>query len=387
MKRTVTIVEDKRRISLFRVPEGSGVKHRQLGDGLTVFGDGDILVMPSRPRDTAAKSHFAEGRAPGEVKVAALPQWLLDLAAGGAQLGGGQIRGPRIVATRDIKIEDIVFRDRLRPPRPENVAKLAESLKTLGQTRGITVRPNPEQDGKFIGIAGDTLFEAAKSLKWARIRADIMQCTDVEARLWEATENLYRGELTALEEAEHQAECVRLIVEREVVSRQNVAKPKGGRPEGAIAKAARDLPIKGKTQQARRKAIERGLKIAAISSEAKAAVTKAGLDDNPSALHEIAKIENAEDQLQKVQQIIKRQAKKQAKRDHVKKAGKAKADADKAGSRPAQRHPDDVVLAELKTYCRPELKKTWAQASTKIKRRFLREVFKWESCKPLPDKG
>jgi ParB/RepB/Spo0J family partition protein len=374
MKRTVTVVEDKRRVTLFRVPEGSGVKHRQLGDGLTVLGDGDILVMPSRRRDGEAKCHFAEGRAPGEVDVAAAPKWLTDRATSGAQPRASQVRGPRIIETRDIPIEDIVFRDRLRPPQPENVAKLAESLKTLGQTRGITVRPNPEQDGKFIGIAGDTLFEAAKSLKWTRIRADIMQCTEVEARLWEAMEDLYRGELTALQEAEHQAECVRRIVE---ISRQNVAKRKVGRPKGAIEKAARDLPMKGKTQQARRKAIERGLKIAAISSEAKVAVTKAGLDDNRSGLREIAKIENAEEQLQKVQEIIKRQAKKQAKRDQVKKAVKAKR------SQPAQRHPDDVILKELKTYCRPELKKTWAQASTKVKRRFLREVLKWEGGKPL----
>jgi ParB/RepB/Spo0J family partition protein len=383
MKRTVTVVEDKRRITLFRMPEGSGVKHRQLGDGLTVLGDGDILVMPSRRRDGEAKCHFAEGRAPGEVDdVAAAPKWLTDRATSGAQPRASQVRGPRIIETRDIPIEDIVFRDRLRPVRPENVAKLAESLKTLGQTRAITVRPDAEKDGKYRGIAGDTLFEAAKSLKWTRIRADIMQCTEVEARLWEAMENLYRGELTALQEAEHQAECVRLIVEREAVSRQNVAKPKGGRPEGAIAKAARDLPMKGKTQQARRKAIERGLKIAAISSEAKVAVTKAGLDDNRSALREIAKIENAEEQLQRVQEIIKRQAKEQAKRDHVKKAVKAK-----RSQPPAQRHPDDVILKELKSYCRPELKKTWAQASTKIKRRFLREVLKWEGGKPLSDKG
>jgi ParB family transcriptional regulator, chromosome partitioning protein len=384
MKRTVTIVEDKRRITLFRMPEGSGVKHRQLGDGLTVLGDGDILVMPSRPRDAAGKCHFAEGRAPGEVDVAAAPKWLTDRATSGAQLGGVQVGAPRIIETRDIPIEDIAYRDRLRPVRPENVTKLAESLKTLGtQTRSISVRPDPERDGKFLIIAGATLFEAAKSLNWTHIRADIMECTEAEARLWEAMENLYRAELTALEEAEHQAECVRRIVE---ISRQNVAKRKVGRPEGAIAKAARDLPMKGKTQQARRKAIERGLKIAAISSEAKVAVTKARLDDNPSALHEIAKIENAEEQLQKVQEIIKRQAKKQAKRDHVKKAGKAKADADKAGSRPAQRHPDDVILAELKTYCRPEFKKTWAEATTKVKRGFLREVLQWEGGKPLSEK-
>ena len=34
-------------------------------------------------------------------------------------------RALRIVATRDIEIEDVVFRDRLRPVRAKNVAKLA----------------------------------------------------------------------------------------------------------------------------------------------------------------------------------------------------------------------------------------------------------------------
>jgi ParB family chromosome partitioning protein len=377
MKRTITILEDKRRITLFRVPEGSAVRHQQLGDGLTVLGDGDILVMPSRRRDTEAKCHFAEGRAPGEVNAVAAPKWLLDRATSDAE-----VRTPRIVATRDIKIEDVVFRDRLRPVRAENVAKLAESLKTFdGQARAITVRPDPEQDGKFRGIAGATLFEAAKSLNWTHIRADIMECTEVEARLWEAIENLYRAELTALEQAEHQAECVRLIVEREGVSRQNVAKPQGGRPRGAIAKAARELPIKGKTQQARRKAIERGIKIAAISSEAKIAVRSAGLDDNRSALREIAKVETSEEQLNKVQEIVERQASKPAKRNHVKKA--AKVNADEAPSQPVQRHPDDVVFAELRSQCSREFKKTWAEARTLVKRRFLRDVFKWEGGGPL----
>ena len=74
MKRTVTILKDERRITLFRVPKGSRVRHQQLGDGVTVLGDGDVLVMPSRRRDTEAKCHFAEGRAPGEVDVAAAPE-------------------------------------------------------------------------------------------------------------------------------------------------------------------------------------------------------------------------------------------------------------------------------------------------------------------------
>ena len=143
-------------------------------------------------------------------------------------------------------------------------------------------------------IAGVTLVKAAKMLGWTSVRADIVNCTEAQARRWEIAENLYRARLTALEEAKHIAEWVRLIAERKQVSRQNVAKPKGGRPEGAITKAARKLPIKGKTEKARRKRIERGLKIASISPEGEAAVREAGLDDNRSALREIANEETAE---------------------------------------------------------------------------------------------
>ena len=101
---------------------------------------------------------------------------------------------------------------------------------------------------------------------------------------------------------------MRLIAEREPVSRHHVAKPKGGRPEGAITKAARELPIKGKTVKARRKRIERGLKRASMSPDAVSAVMEAGLDKDHSALDEIAKEKTAEDQLAKLQEIAKRKA-------------------------------------------------------------------------------
>jgi hypothetical protein len=226
MKPTVTILENKRHITLFRVPKRSPVRHQQLGDGLTVLGDGSILELPSRRGDTGTKRHFAEGRSPGEVDVAAAPKWLLlDSAATDAQVGGAQIQGPRIVATRDIKIKDILFRDRLRPVRPENAAKLAESLKQ-GQYRAITVRPHSKHDAKFDAIAGATLIKAAESLGWTHIRADILECDDKEAELWEALENLYRSDLTALEEAEHFAVCIRHIADRG--ARQN---NKGGQKQ------------------------------------------------------------------------------------------------------------------------------------------------------------
>ncbi len=66
------------------------------------------------------------------------------------------------------------------------------------------------------------------------------------------------------------------------------------------------MPVKGKTQQARRKAIERDLKIASITQEAKFAANEAGLDR--TALREVAKQATAEAQVEKIQEIVKRKA-------------------------------------------------------------------------------
>ena len=60
-----------------------------------------------------------------------------------------------------------------------------------------------------------------------------------------------------------------------------------GRPEGAITKAARTLPIPGKSQEAREKVARRSLQIDRITEEAKGALKEAGLDDIQSALLEV----------------------------------------------------------------------------------------------------
>jgi ParB/RepB/Spo0J family partition protein len=217
----------------------------------------------------------------------------------------------------------LVIGKRFRPPQDENVAKLVESLKILEQPRAITVREDPHDDGKYIVVAGATLVEAAKKLNWPTVRADIVKCTKAQARLWEIAENLYRTNLTAMEESKHIAEWLRLVSERE----QDVLKSKIGRPEGAITKAARELPIKGKTQQARRKRLERGLKIGSrISAEVEAAAKEAGLDDKSSALYKIANEDTATAQLKKVRELARRksQAKSSAHRFGKRKTKKGK---------------------------------------------------------------
>src|SRR5262245_3758050 len=101
----------------------------------------------------------------------------------------------------------------------------------------------------------------------------------------EISENLHRKELTVLERSEQTAEWIRLAEERgQEVSGQVVQKPQGGRPEGGLSAASREIGVN-------RKAAERSEKINSLSPEAKAAAVELGLDDNQSALLEAAKVD------------------------------------------------------------------------------------------------
>lgn len=294
LKKTVTIRHRERLTRLFRTPEGCSVHHhRELGNGLTILGDGDLAVMPSRTG--LANPGFLKGWAVGKVEIAQAPKWLFDRRA-------RQIA--RVLKTDEIKIADIVIGKSRRSLNPEKVAEIADSIATIGQATAITVRR--KEDGKLVLVDGLHRLRAIESLGRTHIRAEIMEGDDIEARLWEIAGLLHRANLTALEEAERLAEWVRLTEGREPVYGQKVHKPKGGRPEGGVAKAARQLPVKGKTQDARRKRIERAIIVAAMSPEAKAAVRKAGLDDHRAALRQIANQKEPEAQVAKVQEIAAR---------------------------------------------------------------------------------
>jgi ParB/RepB/Spo0J family partition protein len=290
-------------------------------------------------------------------------------------------RGLRVIATHDIKIEDLIIKDRFRKPTDEDVQMLVESLEQHGQPRAITVRRRSDDPEKYRVIAGATLVKAAERLGWPSVRADVLKCSDVEARRWEIDENLNRHQLNALEEAEHIAERMRTFENEEPESGHKGGKPKQGRPQGAISKAAHKLLLKGKTQKARRKQIERGLKIASIAPEAKAAAKEAGLHDNRSALREIAEEDTTEGQLAKVQQIAQGKTSSKAKGRNpwrrIRKTKKAKQSASKASLSPK----DEKVLAKLMKLWNEaaELKRGLGEASQAVRDRFIEHILECAS--------
>jgi ParB-like chromosome segregation protein Spo0J len=290
------------------------------------------------------------------------------------QSGATELAAPPAMRVRRIKIADIVIKTP-RELNPVDVAAKAESMATIGMKTPITVR---KVDGQIELVAGEERFAAAKLLRWEEIDAAFFKGGRTPARIWHHLENLdHSDKFTPLEKAEKLAEVVELT--DELFLRQNVEK-KRGRPIGIITRVLSKLPIKGKTTKARFKRVERALKINKLPPEVKAGTKAHGLDKTESSLWEIAKEKTSETQLKKLDEIVKRKSQQQAKRNRVKKS-KAKADVPE-DKEPSQKHPNEVIFAELKSETLPNFRRTWAEAPTKVQRRYLREVLNWEGGKP-----
>jgi len=172
-----------------------------------------------------------------------------------------------------VMVDQIIVPQGRRPVDATTVARLADSIKKIGLQNPISVRAVADQ--RYILIAGRHRLEATRANGTNSIRVSVMDVDDVEARLWEISENLHRADLTALERNE-QIEEWRTLTEEKV---RNVSAPFGGpQPkEAGNRKVAAELGID-------EKAVRNATKIAAIADDAKVAAKEAGLDQNQSAL-------------------------------------------------------------------------------------------------------
>lgn len=212
-----------------------------------------------------------------------------------------------------VGVDGIVVGNRLRSLNDAAVETLRASIARIGLRSPITIRVDRTFDNHGnavdetpILIAGAHRLEAAKRLGWDFIDAYVFEGDERDARMWEIAENLHRADLTALERAEQVAEWVRLAEERaQQVSPQVVAKPQGGRPQGGVRAAAREIGVG-------REEARRAEKIDSLAPEAKEAAIAAGLDKNQSALLDAAKAETPDAQVARIVEIQKR---KEARKD------------------------------------------------------------------------
>jgi ParB-like chromosome segregation protein Spo0J len=177
----------------------------------------------------------------------------------------------------------------LRPLIDDEVKRLAVSIQQIGMLTPITVRyqehiPSADSDDSYELVTGRHRVAAALSLGWDEIDAIEIECSDVDAKLWEIAENVHRAELTRLQHDEQVAMWIKLTDEKELSTQvaPKPSKPKGGRPAGGVRAASRDLGID-------RDAANRAIKVASLSDEAKDAAREHGLDDNRTALLEAAR--------------------------------------------------------------------------------------------------
>jgi ParB-like nuclease domain len=201
-------------------------------------------------------------------------------------------------------LDEIIVGDRLRKTINHDVVhELMASIQNLGLRQPPTVRIEVDEEGceDVILVAGLHRIEACKRLGVKVIDCVEFKGSETEARKWEIAENLHRAELTVQERAEHIAEWVRLVASP---NGQNVHSEL---QRGAVAKAVRELPLHGGTEDAKRKEIERAVKIAAIAPEAKAAAAAAGLNNSQTALLTVAQAA-PEQQARVVEELAARKA-------------------------------------------------------------------------------
>jgi ParB/RepB/Spo0J family partition protein len=188
-------------------------------------------------------------------------------------------------------IDSIELRQGRRVVNDDAVGRLAESMKEIGLKTPISVRYYMERPDYLPGESSDAIvlltgrhrLEAARRLGWEEIECFVhYEGNEIEGELWEIAENLHRAELTALERDEQLARWIQLTNEKQGVSGQSAQKPQGGRPEGGLSAAARELGIE-------RRDARRAVQVASLTPDAKQAARDTGLDDNRTVLLEAAK--------------------------------------------------------------------------------------------------
>lgn len=104
----------------------------------------------------------------------------------------------------EIPIDAILLQNRLRVVDAAWVENLVASIRVSGLQQPLQVRA--VGDGQFVLVAGAHRLVACRRLEMPTVPCHVVECTDLQARLMEIDENLYRHELSPLDRAAFLAE-------------------------------------------------------------------------------------------------------------------------------------------------------------------------------------
>lgn len=263
---------------------------------------------------------------------------------------------PANYKVRNVAIGDIEVIGNRRPVDPKGVEKLVESFQAIGIRTPLTVR---HSGGKIRLVTGLQRLAAAKWLGWENIPCTFLHGGKVVEEMWQIGENLHRTPYLPLEESAAIARWVKLWKSQNPGSTAKDSK-RAGRPRGGISEAARALPVKGGSDEAKRKNVERALEIDGMESEVKQAVRDAGLNRKgaKAKLGKIASQKTVKDKLDMVHKVAN-----SPKQDH------ADLDGDEQAS------PFKVMKHEWPKA--KKLKNAYERASEADRRRFITKILKY----------
>jgi len=122
-------------------------------------------------------------------------------------------REPKLLRTVEIALADLTVSDRLRPVTGAGGAQVVTSVEQIGHfTDAIQVREVRHKNKALVLMAGAHRVAAAEQMKRETIRANVWDCNDDQAQLFEIDDNLASRELTALERAVFMAERKRVYL-------------------------------------------------------------------------------------------------------------------------------------------------------------------------------
>jgi hypothetical protein len=224
----------------------------------------------------------------------------------------------------EVRIDDVLIRPDHDEVDDELVTAIAES--PTGPFTPIIVRcippdnqPNPSEH-KVELIRGRQRLEAARLRGMETIKCRFFTGSRAAARLIALEEDLFRKNLTALQKAERLVEWAEQLRKTGYYISGQVVRKKRGRPPSWITRALRQLPVVGRSIEARRKQFKRASQVSAIAPEAKSIIVKfRALANNQKALRAIARQSGAKAQVRKAQELA---GKAQELRQITKRAGK-----------------------------------------------------------------